>query len=1735
MKKILISGIVLFLATFKLPASAIVYDQWGTLQSAFTADFLNAASFPLIMGNNITAPYNGGNLGTTNFYTGGTNFQPSGYTLTGDGVHPTIWVNEDCGLKINGNGIITNTNSVLSIMNNGPLTLNGVTVQTGIQQTDYSNAKLYIGATDGYPSDTVLNGNNNITTGVFTFTPGSTRASLEFNGGTIGSNVNISVDGSMNVFNIGGGNLYLNGAKDTDWEMGGQINMSSGSLTLMDFSHTTLNTADNSGNNCYIQTGGTLNLTSNSHLTLNDGPGSSIKGGQVNINGGSSLNIQNGLNNNEATIATSGSNNALSIGNFNSQATTLTLNSGSDIKAGTTVNIGTSGGTNTGNTINVATGATIESGANVNINQGNKLNVAGGDVTLNNTDNWAGQVNVTSGNLNLDGGTYSDSANPLSQTGGTLNLENGANLTLHNANTITTKGSSTTTVNIGTASGTDGSSLNSAAAIQPANSTSTLLLNIGSATSTGNSLNIVGGTLYSSASVAINANNTLNVSSGAVMLNGTGQGADSWAGTGIVYVSGTGILTLDNFTHEASGSGSYLQTGGTLCLANGSNLTLDSGNSITAGNVGFIGTGSSLGLASGSTLASNAAMNISTGNSLNLTGGTATLNGTGTGADSWKGTVSVGSGTLNLNGITSNGVLTQSGGTINLASDSTLTYGNSSSLSGGTFVDSGTLNLSRTNQNSISSTITGNGIINKNGTGETVFTNNSKDFVGTYNQTAGTTTISATAGSGNGTFLEKAVKNLTGGTLNLAKDSALTLMSTDTWTGTSVSNGGLLTLDGFSHAVSTAVNYNQTSTGNLLLANGSTLKLGTGSSITTGNVGFTGTGNTLDISTGATFNPNFTFDIAANNNFNVSGGSATLDSANTTWNGNVNLSSGNLTLKNITVNGIFNQTGGSVNMDTGSILTLDDGSSLSGGTLVNNGVLNLSNTSLATIATQIGCNSSSTGTSQINKNAAGETVFTADNSGYTGTYNQSAGKATIQNNFFTGANNFTGGTAEIQTNCNLILNSASSWTNTNISNTGGAFTMSGMSHDSTGAGTYNQSSGTTYLYSGANLTLDLDNGSSLSGGRLVDNATLNLKNNADKTVATSLSGNGVINKNGSGTLLLTGQNLTYTGNLWVNAGTVDFNTASGLTDSYISGTTHLNGGNLNLSYDRIGSFGSPVVLSSGSALNLDTNGHTVTSFSNNVSGAGTLNKTGDGAYTVFAGSNGTFDYALNVNGGSMNVVTGSGTAANFNSPVSVSSANLLTSAANTNFNNGLSLDHGYLGVLNGGFNVTNGLTVGSTINTMNGSVATNNISGGLNIGSSGTSEFLIDISPKARTSDKYAINGDITTNNNNGVIKVSDFRIVGAPTLLPSLNIQVFDPTGTIDPAHKGITFTSTDKTITSMLGQYGLSSLGSGDYLLSWKDFNPQAFRGQVATEAAYANQLTTNNIIFDHINLVTQQLLSEDKPNVYANENPLFAPYQYSKQDGTLWYKAYGNIERLQLSQNINTQNNMWGSLIGADFPLVKLKNGWSVLPTTYVGYMGAYQTYSGVDMYQNGGQFGAMGTFFKGNFITSLLANVGGYYNDMSVAGTRDKTGNWFAGVASKSAYNIKLPKDFILQPNVLLSYNAFGAQNWNSDFGGVGMTSSMLNGLNFGPGVNLILNKGTWSVYATTQLMVNAMNGVSGTIEDVDLPTVKMGSTYISYGLGFTKVIKDRLSLYGQVLFSNGVRTGVGFQGGLQWKL
>ncbi len=411
-----------------------------------------------------------------------------------------------------------------------------------------------------------------------------------------------------------------------------------------------------------------------------------------------------------------------------------------------------------------------------------------------------------------------------------------------------------------------------------------------------------------------------------------------------------------------------------------------------------------------------------------------------------------------------------------------------------------------------------------------------------------------------------------------------------------------------------------------------------------------------------------------------------------------------------------------------------------------------------------------------------------------------------------------------------------------------------------------------------------------------------------------------------------------------------------------------------------------------------------------------------------------------------------------------------------------------------------------------------------------------DYDPRGNRLDEIVVNGNY---DSDSPLLITGINFITSPqdyTFDLSAD-RLFNISGTGEPEYAETSFYAN-----TAMGRYFITGGGAAgsDLFGNLVYLNPQQYRGQVATIAAWQNQLLVNNLLFDHMNLVTRKLMDDEKTaNKYAAAVPQIDPYQYSIKDGSLWYKAYGAFETLSMTKGLNVGNNAYGSLIGADFPLINLKHGWKLVPTAYIGYNGAHQHYNGVSMYQNGAQLGLMGTAYKGDFMTSLLAYGGGYGNDMTIRGgfgnASDNTGNWFAGVASKSAYNIRLPHDFIIQPTIMAAYNAFGQQNWGSDFGVMSMSSGMLNGLNVAPGVNFILQKKTFSLYAMAQLVYNVMGGVDGTAGNIDLGYVRMRHCYFEYGLGAMKQFKDRFTGYLQFTIRNGGRTGIGFSGGLNWKV
>ena len=679
-----------------------------------------------------------------------------------------------------------------------------------------------------------------------------------------------------------------------------------------------------------------------------------------------------------------------------------------------------------------------------------------------------------------------------------------------------------------------------------------------------------------------------------------------------------------------------------------------------------------------------------------------------------------------------------------------------------------------------------------------------------------------------------------------------------------------------------------------------------------------------------------------------------------------------------------------------------------------------------------------------------------------------------------------------------------------------------------GATTDWASKGGVLLNNGALTIKDLSNANGIfqanSGKLMLENSTFTVGKDSfiNSSVETNIDSNSKLQITDNGWVTI-GDNDIWNGEVSLAGGTLNYERTES-TSSTMTGDLIATSGNLNLlknSYINIKSpsniaqavsvdiqKGATVEISNGAEFNLDSNDKWNGLIKNELDGILKTDNVNNSAFGGMLQQNkgvSIFDNKSNITidgkdsyilGGTVEIKNGSA----------------------LNIGSGVADNHFFVSDLN--------MTNNSALNAMNSVLNKYQISNDMIV--EGKNNLSIDIDGRNKVGDAFIINN--LTSNTNGTLNVADFNFIGLAPIDRQFKIRVFDANSINDK----VNFTSTDKEIFTPIGYYNLQSAGSGWYTSNMTRYNPQVFRGQVATLATYNNQLVIDDMLLNHVTLDSERTLAQSRnANRYASTLPQFAPYQYKKEDGGLWYKSYVNFENLSLTQGLKVGNNSYGSLVGADFPVINMKRGWKFMPTAYIGYNGAHQTFNGVGMYQNGGQGGFMGTFMKNDFIGSVLAYGGGYNNEMSVAGYTDRTGNWFAGTAAKLAYNLHPTKHFTIQPTAFVSYNIFGRQNWGTDYGAMSMNSGLMNGINVAPGMNFIYARESWSVYATFQYMYNINEQVGGRAGNVDLASVKMEHGYIQYGLGVTKTWKDRLNSFFQIVFRNGGRTGVGFQLGLNY--
>ena len=322
---------------------------------------------------------------------------------------------------------------------------------------------------------------------------------------------------------------------------------------------------------------------------------------------------------------------------------------------------------------------------------------------------------------------------------------------------------------------------------------------------------------------------------------------------------------------------------------------------------------------------------------------------------------------------------------------------------------------------------------------------------------------------------------------------------------------------------------------------------------------------------------------------------------------------------------------------------------------------------------------------------------------------------------------------------------------------------------------------------------------------------------------------------------------------------------------------------------------------------------------------------------------------------------------------------------------------------------------------------------------------------------------------------------------------------------------------------------------------FNPSVLASPVAAQAgAYAAQNAAFSYAFQHADsfmpLPANQRFALRNANKYAiNETPRFDTRLNDLHDKAIWVRPYTSFESIPLKNGPKVDTITYGTLVGGDSQIKELRNGWGTVFTSYMGYNGSSQNYSGVSTYQNGGLLGATQTFYKGNFFTALTASVGASAGESHNMYGHENFTTLMAGFANKTGYNFEF-KDgkYIIQPTMQLSYSFINTFDYKNS-AGVNIESDPLHAIQINPNVRFVTNlKNGWQPYASVGMVWNILDDTKVTANDVRLPDMSV-KPYVEYGLGIQKRWKDKFTGFTQAMVRNGGRNGVALTAGFRWAL
>ena len=343
----------------------------------------------------------------------------------------------------------------------------------------------------------------------------------------------------------------------------------------------------------------------------------------------------------------------------------------------------------------------------------------------------------------------------------------------------------------------------------------------------------------------------------------------------------------------------------------------------------------------------------------------------------------------------------------------------------------------------------------------------------------------------------------------------------------------------------------------------------------------------------------------------------------------------------------------------------------------------------------------------------------------------------------------------------------------------------------------------------------------------------------------------------------------------------------------------------------------------------------------------------------------------------------------------------------------------------------------------------------------------------------------------------------------------------------------------TPIYDYYSSYDMTDGNFDFRRGGFNSAVLAPAVAAQiAGYLTQIDTYKNVFSNLDMVMiappdrRQGLKYYNKTADAAGNIGYSPFLMPEQRNGVWFKPYTTFENIPLRHGPRVSNVSYGSMLGVESGLQKLKKDWYNLYGGYASYNGSHQAYDGNGIYNNGGLLGAYTVFYKGKLFSAWTANVGANVAEASTNFGRDNFAMLNTGIAQKTGYNFEtFERRLIIQPSIMASYSFVNTFNY-TNAANVHINTEPLHALHIEPQIKFIGNfKDYLQPYIAVSMVWNIIDHARFQANDVYLPDLSV-KPFVQYGAGVQKRWGERVTGFFEGMIRNGGRNGIALQFGFR---